>query len=319
MNPTRIHWLCAPALLVALFLFAPRCAVALQIELPGSTSQLVIDSGLESYDGLVLDAAGNLYTRVYGPGFLQVTPAATATPWSGTNAYNLVFAPDGTGYATGAWPCNCIEKFSPDGLSSILQADTLTWTDLAILPDGSLYGVVWIGTGQGIYRIDRTTGQPTVIFAGGPGPGGSGQFGGLAAGPDGQLYVNASLDGSLAGRRLFRLDGSTLTPMITPADGAEVIAPGPAGRFLAISGVPGSLYIAAELWLYDPVSGVSNKVAITTPYFHEWDVAFRGTAFDANREIVYVTENHRIWALHLDLSTPARSESWGAVKALYRE
>ena len=317
MNIRRFIRLCG--LLVVLSLFAPRYAEAIQIELPGSTAQLVVDSGLGSYEGLALDAAGNLYTTLGNSGFLQVTPGGTATPWSSTNGYKFVFAPDGTGYAIGAWPCKCIEKFSPDGLASVLQADTLAWGSLAVLPDGSLYASVPYDPGAGIYRIDRATGQAMVIVAGGPGPGGSGLFGGMAVGSDGNLYVNASLDGTLAGRRLFRLDGSTLTPLATPANGAEVIALGPAGRFLAISGVPGSLYQASDLWLFDPVSGVSNWVARTDIYFHEWDVMFRGTAYDANREIVYVTENHRIWALHLDLSTPARTESWGAVKALYRE
>jgi len=317
MNRSRLVRLCSSTVLAALFLLAPRCADAIIIELTGTTDQLLYDQ-LGGLEGPAMDPVGNLYVLDTNTGIREVTQLGAMSPWSSTKGYQLTFAPDGTGYALES-ACNCIEQFTSSGQSSVLRPDTLAWGNFAVLPDGSLWANVWLGTGQGIYRIDRTTGEPTVVVAGGPGPGGSGIYYGMTPGTDGRLYVNANLDGTLAGSRIFRLDGSTLTPMAAPPNGGRAYAPGPPGWLLVISGVPGSLYTASELWLYDPVAGTSKQVARTDIYFHEYDVSFRGVAYDPSQQTAYVTENHRLWALHLDLSTPALARSWGAVKAQYRK
>lgn len=320
MDRTLSVRLCLAVLvLAALFSFASS-ADAVLIELPNSTANLVYsNASLGTLTGPILDAAGNLYVTAdatASPFTFKVTPDGAASTWSTTWSRNLVLGPDGNAYGVGAQNgIQRILKFSPGGASSVLHTDSLAWNYAAVLPDGSLYSDVWLGTGVGLYSVDRMTGQPTVVFAGGPGPGGAGTYDYMAVGSDGRLYVNGT---DASGRQLFRLDGTTLTRLITPPHGEVVVAPGPAGRFLAISAVPGSAYWASYLWLYDPVSGSSTLVARTDVYFHEYDVTFGGAAYDAARKTVYVTENHRIWALHLDLTTPVGTTTWGALKARYR-
>src|SRR5439155_18241618 len=103
-----------------------------------------------------------------------------------------------------------IVDIASDGSWSTL-ATGKEWRYVELGPDGRLYATVWAGAGQGVYQIDRTTGQATIVKAGGPAANGDGVYFDLAFGLDGKLYTLGDDTGAGANTGLFRLDGSTFT------------------------------------------------------------------------------------------------------------
>jgi hypothetical protein len=273
-----------------------------------------------SYGDIELDGAGDLYFAIGSSGgVLRWTPGGTVSTWSAAMVLDLSLAPTGDGYGAGRSLCNCILAIRSDGSSSTLRKDSFGWGYVALTPDASLYASAY-GGGEGLYIIDRSTGQPSVIVAGGPGPNGNGIYKGMASGPDGMLYVLGSLDGSLAGSRLFRLDESTLTPVATPPHGGSTLVLGPNGHFYVVTAFDyGSGYPVGELWIVDPVSGAGSLLASSSngrpgdPY-----PIFGAVAYNASAQMLYLSESNNIWAIKVDSSVPSLTKSWGAVKALYR-
>jgi hypothetical protein len=304
-------------LMTVLLVFLPSFARAVQMQLPGSTANQIATLPGGTYSALQVDASRNLYAAADAGGILKVDPSLTITTWSPGQVADLVIAPGGGGYRSGGGICHCIDQLDVNGGATTLHQDDKEWTSLALLPDGTLYAHAFIT--PGLYRIDRTTGQPTLVFAGGPAADGSGLFFGMTGAPDGKLYVIGQVDNSASGTRLYRLDGANLTQVAILPDGGYYLAPGPSGRLLvSVSGTYGIGYTVGRLWLVDPVSGQSNIVAYTSTYFHQLDNVFGQPAYDSSTGTVYIMESERLWALHLDLSSPARRESWGALKARYR-
>jgi hypothetical protein len=184
---------------------------------------------------------------------------------------------------------------------------------VALTNDDTLYAVgqsAATGQTKGLFRIDRVTGQPTLIVPGGPGPAGSGLYESLAGGSDGKLYAVGSLDLGFTDFRLFRLDGSQWTAVAIVTGGG--LPAGPSGAFFVVSGYS-SVAGAGKLQLVDPVSGTSAVFATGTTA-----TEFGSVGYNPTTGTIYVTDNGKIWAITKN-STPARTDSWGSVKAIYRK
>src|SRR5689334_12040938 len=96
MNRTHIARFCAPAVLAALLVLAAGPAHAIQLYLPGSTSQLVVDDlNLGSSNDLDVDAAGNLLVSEGLSGIVKVTTGGVETPFSAATGDELVLTPLG--------------------------------------------------------------------------------------------------------------------------------------------------------------------------------------------------------------------------------
>lgn len=312
----RKTWLSSLWLVAVILL--PRASIAITLNQTGYTATSLGTISPAIPDDLELDSSGNLYFACGTNGIQKVTPAGAVSPWSGAPALDLTFAPADVGYGAGRSLCHCISSIQSNGSYSPLYEDSHEWTYVALIPDGTLYSSVWVGTGQGLYQVNRSTGQPTVVVAGGPGPGGSGIYAAMTKGSDGKLYVLGSLDGSAAGNRLFRLDGTLLVPVAAPPHGGSRLAPGPSGKFFVATAFDyGSGYPTGEVWIVDSGSGESSLLATSGSYPGLLHPTFSAVGYDAATGTVYVSEYWNVWAIKKD-PTPAIAETWGAVKARYR-
>jgi hypothetical protein len=273
-----------PAVCLALNLIAPVRSDAITVHRSGYFTSLFSST---SADGMEIDPAGNLYFVLGASGVQRATPSGQFSIWSTIPMYEMALAPTGEGYATGG-SCACIEAIRPDGTLDYSRVDSTGWSDLALTPDGALYGMSWRGS---LARIDRTTLEATTIVLGGPGPGGSGAYGGIAPGADGRLYVSGTLDGTIAGWRLFRLEGSQLVTVATLPHGAGNLVPGPSGTFFGLTGFDyGSGYSIGEVWQIDPKTGSSELLVSSGSYFHNNHPTFHSLAYDSTRATLYVGE-----------------------------
>ena len=244
------------------------------------------------YD-IEVDASGNLYVSNCGDSILKIDTANHVTSWSNAKVCDLTWS--GSGIAYGA-DGSVIRAIAPDGTFSTLGPDSAAWNAVVGLTDGSLYANARCCDRPGLYRIDVTSGQATPIVVGGPGPGGTGSYGGMAEGADGKVYTLAS-DG--AAGQLYRLDGSQLILVATfPRVGGH-LSRGPGGTFLTDVVYPtttGSNY--GEIHLLDPVLGTSSVVArsgIDGAHLYPY---MTGVTFDPNTQTAYVLEStDKIWVL----------------------
>lgn len=271
--------------------------------------------------GLDLDAAGNLYFPT-AEGIYKVTPGGSSSLWSDAFASDLAFTSDGSGYGADG-SCHCITSFDPGGTSSILQ-DSLQWSDVNLGSDGVLYGVTRspFDPGYGVYQIDRSTGQASLLTAGRP-LGGTGRYGPMATGTDGKLHSLALgvEDGTYG--TLLRLDGTQFTPLVSipnplwgrGAGGALTgLVAGPSGTFYA-STLQETLAPQFVGFVYTIDLALGTAEYLVSGY----NSFFIG--YDGNTGTLYVAETSRlkkIWAITKDPSSPAQAVSWGRVKALYR-
>jgi hypothetical protein len=308
----RLFEVGAVGLLLGLSTFVASLCSAVTLYLPGSTVQVGVTLPAGSYDGIAVDAAGEVLVAAGSAGILKVSTLGAVSTWSSATVSDIAIAPDGTAYGAGRSLCNCIYKIAPDGTSSPLHQDTYGWTWVAVTPDGTLYADVLGGAGGGLYRVDRTTGSLDPIVLGGPGPGGLGFFWRLNVGVDGKLYPSGSPDGSTFA--VYRLDGSTLTPVTIPPYGYGSLTAAPGGFDVAnvVSGAQG------ELWLIHPGIASANLLGKADPGgLHAPPPTFSAIAYDPGASLIYAVQEYTLWGIHADLSTPAQSKTWGAVKAQY--
>ena len=111
--------------------------------------------------------------------------------------------PGGTYYATDAGELYLYEPGS--GSSDLVQTGLQAYGDIAVTPDGTLYGVIFNETeasDAGIYSIDPATGIETRVI---DFPEGSETHASLAADGNGGLYVNDDTTGALT---YFASDGA---------------------------------------------------------------------------------------------------------------
>ncbi len=255
-----------------------------------------------------LDAAGNLYVPTQPDGIRRITPQGAMSLWSTAPALELTFASDGSGYGAGGSSCNCIVSIGADGSSSTLHQDSYAWRYVELGPDGALYAVLGVGAGEGIYRVDRATGDLTPLALGGPGPGGDGLYFDLAFGADGKLYVIAD-DMLGAGPGLFRFENATFTRVASLPHGGFGLTCDPSGIFY--TAVCSDSY--GEVWSVDPVAGTSALLASGL----DWPA---GLGYDPVSKKLYVVEQggrRLVWFIMKD-PAPARPTSWSRLKSIYR-
>ena len=85
----------------------------------------------------------------------------------------------------------------------------------------------------------------------------------MKAGPEGRLFVLGNLDGTEAGTRLMRLDGSQLTVVASPPHLGGNMALGPFGQFYVTGAHDyGSGHPIGEVWTVDPTSGSQYFVCV---------------------------------------------------------
>jgi hypothetical protein len=318
MTLKRLLEMCATGLWLAIGVIVPRACEAITLNQPGYIANLLVNLPPEVPDDLELGPAGNLYFACGIPGIQKVTPVGVVSTWSTAPALDLTLTSGGDGYGAGRANCDCILNIQSNGSYSTLHQDSHEWTFVALTPDGTLYATIMAGEGQGLYQIDRTTGQPSLIVAGGPGPAGDGIYFGMTSGSDGKLYVLGNLDGTTTGNRLFRLDGSQLVAVASPPHAGVRLALGPSGKFYVTTAFDyGSGFPVGEVWVVDPVSGETSLLVTSGSYPGLPHPTFGAVGYDAGSGTLYIAESRQIWAIKKD-PTPAMPESWGAVKARYR-
>jgi hypothetical protein len=296
----------------------PRACEAITLNQPGYIATQIGTISPDIPDDLELDSAGNLFFACGAGGVRRVTPAGSVSTWSTAPASDLTLTPGGDGYGAGRGLCDCILRIEASGAYSTFYEDVHEWTYTALISDGTLYATIWAGAGKGLYQINRSSGQPMLLAAGGPSVAGHGPYYGMTQGSDGKLYVLGSLDATQAGNRLFRLDGSELIAVATPPHGGQRLALGPSGKFFVVtafdygSGVP-----TGEVWIVDPVSGESSLFVTSGSFPGVQHPLFKAAGYDPGTETLYVAEEWNVWAIKKD-PTPAQPDTWGAVKARYR-
>lgn len=298
---------------VALFILAcaavPRVSAALSLNQTGYSASQILELTPDTYEDMEVDPSGRLYFATAG-GIKRLTAGAVSA-WSAAPAYDLELATTGGGYGSGGSACHCIWSVQADGSYASLHQDGLEWTDVALTPDGTLFASLWAGTQQGLYVIDRTSGTPTLLVSGGPGPGGTGLYFGMTAGADGKLYV-------LGGLELYRLDGSQLAQVATIPHAGRNLTLGPGGVFyVAAEYQNGAGYPAGEVWIVDPVTGETSLLASSGSYLGLNHPTFGSVGYDSATGTLYVTESYKLWAITKN-GTPAVARTWGSIKAGYR-
>jgi hypothetical protein len=307
--------LTAGILALSLTAFIPRACDAITLLQTGYSSGLAFELPQgPDYDDLEIDQAGSLFFAMGSFGIKQVT--GSFTDWSKAPVRDLALATTGIGYGAGVGPCHCILNLQPDGSYSTLHQDNLSWTNVALSPDDSLYASIWAGPGQGLYLVNRATGEPTLLVSGGPGTGGTGHYRSMRFGNDGKLYALGS-DGAGNGH-LYRLDGDKFTAVASLPHSGISFTLGPSGLFYVASQYETAFgYQAGDLWIVDPVAGTSSLLARSGSYVGLYHPAFGAVGYDPNSQVLYLAESYKVWAIRRD-PTPALSESWGSVKARYR-
>lgn len=314
----RIRKLGALLSVVGILIVLPRASGAIILHQSGYSATLLVDLPRGPvYGDLEVDQVGDIYVSSVGGGISKVS-GSTVIPWSSVDVLDLTLILAGGGYGSGGSACHCISSIQANGSFSTLHADSHTWRYLALTTDEKLYASVTSIVGQGLYELDRSTGVPSPVISGGPGPGGIGVYRGMAGGSDGALFTLGTLDGTLSGHRLFRLDGTQFTEVATLPNGGIGLSLGPSGMFYVSTAftVAGG-FPAGELWIVDPIVGLSTRLASNGSYPGLSNPGFNGVAYNAATGTIYVLEEHKLWAIARD-TTPAESKSWGAVKALYR-
>jgi hypothetical protein len=176
---------------------------------------------------------------------------------------------------------------------------------------GSLYVVGSDATSLGLYTVDPTTGSPTLLVNGGPGPGGIGFYEHMMTALDGKLYAVGNTDGAPSSWGLFRLDGSQFTKVASLPDGGGGLAQDNQGLFytvLSVERFDGST--AHEVWMVDATSGSATLLA-------DGPHGASSVAYDRVRNRLYVADFSANVYYITKGPVPVRRDSWGALKVYY--
>jgi len=294
---------------VAGFVASSAGSVPVTVHVPGYVYAPFVSTSLTSASDLELDAAGNVY--LCKPGDIRrFTPDGVESPWSQAPASDIVFGPGGGAYGAGP-SCQCLLTLSSSGSATTLHSDALHWQWVTFNgATGVLYATSG-GSAQGLYTVDPTSGTPTVVIDGGPGPGGNGVYQGLLVASDGKLYADGTSDGSLAGWGVYRLTGGQFLQVGPLPNGGFTLAQDNQGLFYTITTVfppvgPGH----HEVWQTDPATGSSILLA-EGPNFGDC------VAYDRQRNRLYVADNQGTVYYIEKGPTPTRRETWSAVKARF--
>jgi hypothetical protein len=283
-------------------------AASVTVHVPGYSYAPFVTTSVNGPEDLELDATGNLYLAE--PGDVQrITPGGSVSPWSTAPAGDIVFTSGGDGYAAGAGICDCIASVSASGAFSTLHADSFEWTHVTLEPDGTLLANIWGGAGQGLYSIDRLSGVPSLLLAGGPGPAGAGFYKSMLIGMDGKLYTCGSSGAEFG---LFRLDGSAFVQIAAFPHGCFGLAQDNQGIFytsMPILPMFGTT-VTHEVWMYDPNVGTAALLA-------DGPGSSIAVAYDRARNLLYVQNDSGVYIITKS-ATPTRRETWSAVKAKFR-
>ena len=304
----KFFCVCAGMLMLALsYHFGAGTAMAVTLHQSGYSAHPLVSLPTSTYSpsDVEVDGQGNLYVPTLTLGVQRISPGGAVSLWSTVPAVDLTLTSAGDGYGAGP-SCRCILRVESNGSYSTLHQDAFEWRYIELGPDGTLYSLLWAGAGQGVYRIDRTSGVPTPIVTGGPGPGGAGWYGGMAHGIDGKLYVNG-YDGS--GYGLYRLDGSTFTRAATLPYTFFGLTRDETGLFYAAT----SYFDAGEVWTIDAVSGTAALLAsgLALP---------AGIGYDPLSHSINVAEQYgsrQVWVITKESPTRALAATWGQLKARY--
>jgi len=151
-----------------------------------------------------------------------------------------------------------------------------------------------------------------MMVDGGPGPGGAGIYTGLLIGMDGVLYASGSTDGTPSSWGVFRLDGSQFTRIGYWPHAGFGLAQDNQGVFYAATSVErfdGST--GHEVWMLDPSTQTSTLLA-------DGPRGSSAVAYDRSRDLLYVGDfSGNVYVISKS-PTPARKESWSALKSRYR-
>jgi hypothetical protein len=306
--PNRIIWVAMASAIMLLAAVSSGGAATVTVHQPGYSYAPFVSTSVYPAADIELDASGNIY--LCNPGNSdRITPGASVSSWSSAPIADIVFAPGGDGYAAGGGICDCITSVSANGAFSTLHADSHEWSYVTLATDGTLLANTFAGASQGLYSIDRTTGSPTLLVAGGPGPGGSGFYASMLIGMDGKLYTNGS-NGLVHG--LFRLDSGQFTQIATWPHGCFGLAQDNQGIFytsVPITPLFGTT-VTHEVWMYDPNVGTPALLA-------DGPGTSVAVAYDRARNLLYVQNDGDVYILGKS-ATPTRRETWSAVKAKFR-
>jgi uncharacterized repeat protein (TIGR03803 family) len=149
-----------------------------------------------------------------------------------------------------------------------------------LAPDGFLYGTTAVGgaTGRGaVYRLDRSTGQVTILgdFPGGPVEAATHGASALVPGPDGMLYgtttsyVDPSPSPTARQNRIVRIDPATGTATVA-SERLEPLSSGTTYRGGLVRTPAGGLYglrvavSTTTLFRFDPQTNATTDVALVT-------------------------------------------------------
>jgi len=257
-----------------------------------------------------VDGAGNLYVACGQDGVFRVTPTGSVNLWSSAQGYGIAMLPSAEAYlpSRGLLATDYIWDILSDGTySPLVSGASPLWVYCALTTSGLLYGSV-AGAGEGIYLIDRGSGAFSKVLLGGPGPGGTGTYSGMATTGDNTLYVSGLL-GPASG--IFRVTGGASTQVISTSIGMIGLCRGPGDTLFGAGYTGSSGTTNGQVWRLDVSGGIASL-------FASGFGATAGVRYDPTLDRFYVVDQPgSVWTITRD-GTPTLTTSWGSVKTKYR-
>lgn len=304
--------------LLSTLAWSPAWALTLNL---GGYSQSPLLTMSTSASGLEVGADGTLYLFSGSPASIRkVSSAGTESPWSSAEVVDLAPIPSGGAIGAGASACSCLVRIEPNGSYSTFARDSVQWFRVAVGLDGTIFGAGAVngpsGPGAMVFRIDAVSGQRTLLASASF----ISEYISLAVAGDGDLY--AIKYSTYPQRVLARFDGSQFTPILVLPHSGHGLTRGTDGIFWAMTTWDyGSGYPIGEIWALNFMSLDATLFAQTS-----WvDAGFWGVGHDPTTSRLYIGDpSHRLLQPSPVLQTvtggllPARSHTWGSIKARYR-
>jgi len=257
-----------------------------------------------------VDGAGNLYVACGQDGVFRVTPTGSVSLWSAAQGYGIAMLPSGQAYlpSRDIFTTKYLWDIQSDGsYSALVTGASPSWLYCAASPSGLLYANV-IGTGKGIYMVDRQTGSSTPVLIGGPGPGGVGTYSDMATTSDNTLYVSGAL---APGIGIFRILGGVSAQVIPLPIEMIGLCRGPSDTLFGATYQGSGPTTDGQAWRLNVDAGAGTVFASG---FGVSD----GIAYAPTLDRFYVIDlGGQVWKITHD-STPAMNTTWGGVKSKYR-